>query len=70
MEFVKLVGPAGVFFIMFALGLNLTIKNFVKVCKHLRKFLNICKSFKSLLDLCKPLRKFLKEGLKKCLKVC
>ena len=33
MEFVKLVGPAGVFFIMFALGLNLTIRNFVKVFK-------------------------------------
>ena len=33
MEFVKLVGPAGVFFIMFALGLNLTIRNFIKVFK-------------------------------------
>ena len=33
MEFVKLVGPAGVFFIMFALGLNLTLRNFVKVFK-------------------------------------
>ena len=33
MEFVKLAGPAGVFFIMFALGLNLTIRNFIKVFK-------------------------------------
>ena len=31
MEFVKLVGPAGVFFIMFALGLNLSIKHFLRV---------------------------------------
>ena len=34
MEFVKLVGPAGVFFIMFALGLNLSIKKFLKVLKN------------------------------------
>tara|TARA_B100000029_G_scaffold211798_1_gene209747 strand:- start:3778 stop:4620 length:843 start_codon:yes stop_codon:yes gene_type:complete len=33
MEFVKLVGPAGTFFIMFALGLNLTIQDFVKTIK-------------------------------------
>ena len=34
MEFVKLVGPAGVFFIMFALGLNLSIKQFILVFKN------------------------------------
>ena len=33
MEFVKLVGPAGTFFIMFALGLNLTIQDFSKIIK-------------------------------------
>ena len=31
MEFVKLVGPFGVFFIMFALGLNLKINRFLRV---------------------------------------
>ena len=36
MEFVKLAGPAGVFFIMFALGLNLSIKSFLKVFKKLK----------------------------------
>ena len=34
MEFVKFVGPAGVFFIMFALGLNLTTRNFIKIFKN------------------------------------
>ena len=33
MEFVKLVGPAGVFFIMFALGLNLSVGKFKAVVK-------------------------------------
>ena len=31
MDFVKLVGPAGVFFIMFALGLNLSLRDFLLV---------------------------------------
>ena len=31
MEFVKLVGPFGVFFIMFALGLNLSIRRFINI---------------------------------------
>ena len=39
MEFVKLVGPAGVFFIMFALGLNLSIKKFLKVLKNYKTLL-------------------------------
>ena len=39
MEFVKLVGPAGVFFIMFALGLNLSIKKFLKVLKNYKALL-------------------------------
>ena len=39
MEFVKLVGPAGVFFIMFALGLNLSIKKFFKVLKNYKTLL-------------------------------
>ena len=38
MEFVKLVGPAGVFFIMFALGLNLSIKKFFKVLKNYKTY--------------------------------
>ena len=33
MEFVKLVGPFGTIFIMFALGLNLNINDFTKVIK-------------------------------------
>ncbi len=33
MEFVKLVGPLGVFFIMFALGLNLSVEKFKVVVK-------------------------------------
>ncbi len=33
MEFVKLVGPFGTLFIMFALGLNLTFNDFTKVLK-------------------------------------
>ena len=33
MEFVKLVGPFGTIFIMFALGLNLNINDFIKVIK-------------------------------------
>ena len=33
MEFVKLVGPFGTLFIMFALGLNLSINDFSKVLK-------------------------------------
>ena len=33
MEFVKLVGPFGTLFIMFALGLNLSISDFSKVLK-------------------------------------
>ena len=34
MEFVKLVGPVGVFFIMFALGLNLSVQKFKEVLKN------------------------------------
>ena len=34
MEFVKLVGPFGTIFIMFALGLNLNINDFLKVIKR------------------------------------
>ena len=33
MEFVKLVGPFGTIFIMFALGLNLTLKDFILTIK-------------------------------------
>ncbi len=36
MEFVKLVGPLGVFFIMFALGLNLSIEKFIIVIKNFK----------------------------------
>ena len=36
MEFVKLVGPFGIFFIMFALGLNLSIDKFKTVIKNLK----------------------------------
>ncbi len=36
MEFVKLVGPVGVFFIMFALGLNLSIDKFKVVIKNFK----------------------------------
>ena len=39
MEFVKLVGPFGVFFIMFALGLNLSIKRFLRVFKNPKNFI-------------------------------
>ena len=39
MEFVKLVGPVGVSFIMFALGLNLSIKKFLKVLKNYKTLL-------------------------------
>ena len=39
MEFVKLVGPSGAFFIMFALGLNLSIKKFLKVLKNYKTLL-------------------------------
>ena len=39
MEFIKLVGPAGVFFVMFALGTNLSIDSFSKVFKNLKNFL-------------------------------
>ena len=39
MEFVKLVGPAGVFFIMFALGTNLSIDSFTKVFKNPKNFI-------------------------------
>ena len=39
MEFVKLVGPAGVFFIMFALGLNLRLNQLIKVFKYPGNFI-------------------------------
>ncbi len=39
MEFVKLVGPAGVFFIMFALGLNLSINKFAAVFKNYKSLI-------------------------------
>ena len=39
MEFVKLVGPAGVIFIMFALGLNLRFKQLIKVFKYPGNFI-------------------------------
>ena len=39
MEFFKLVGPFGVFFIMFALGLNLSVKRFLKVFKKPKNFI-------------------------------
>ena len=39
MEFVKLVGPFGVFFIMFALGLNLSIKRFLRVFSRPKNFI-------------------------------
>tara|TARA_B100001121_G_scaffold308473_1_gene332553 strand:+ start:331 stop:1173 length:843 start_codon:yes stop_codon:yes gene_type:complete len=39
MEFVKLVGPFGVFFIMFALGLNLNIKRFINIFKYPKNFI-------------------------------
>jgi len=39
LEFVKLVGPAGVFFVMFALGTNLSIDSFTKVFKYPKNFL-------------------------------
>ncbi len=35
MEFAKIVGPIGVFFIMFALGLNLSIKKFTQLFKKI-----------------------------------
>ena len=40
MEFVKLVGPFGVFFIMFALGLNLKIKRFLRVFSKPKNFIS------------------------------
>ena len=39
MEFVKLVGPFGVFFIMFALGLNLSVKRFLRVFNKPKNFI-------------------------------
>ena len=39
MEFVKLAGPFGVFFIMFALGLNLSIERFLRVFRKPKNFL-------------------------------
>ena len=39
MEFVKLVGPFGIFFIMFALGLNLNIKRFLRVFRKPKNFI-------------------------------
>ena len=39
MEFVKLVGPFGVFFIMFALGLNLKINRFLRVFSKPKNFI-------------------------------
>ncbi len=39
MEFVKLVGPFGVFFIMFALGLNLSIRRFLRVFSKPKNFI-------------------------------
>ena len=36
MEFVKNVGPLGMIFIMFSLGLNLTVKDFLEVVKKPR----------------------------------
>lgn len=39
MEFVKLVGPVGVIFIMFALGLNLRFNQLIKVFKHPGNFI-------------------------------
>ena len=36
MEFVKLVGPLGIFFIMFALGLNLSVKKFISVFRNFK----------------------------------
>ena len=39
MEFVKLVGPFGVFFIMFALGLNLSIERFLRVFSKPKNFI-------------------------------
>tara|TARA_B100000674_G_scaffold87305_1_gene60464 strand:+ start:282 stop:1124 length:843 start_codon:yes stop_codon:yes gene_type:complete len=39
MDFVKLVGPAGVFFIMFALGLNLSLRDFLLVFRKPVNFL-------------------------------
>ena len=39
MEFIQTFGPFGVFFIMFALGLNLTFEKFVKVFKNPGNFI-------------------------------
>ncbi len=39
MEFVKLVGPFGVFFIMFALGLNLSVKLLLRVFSKPKNFI-------------------------------
>ena len=39
MEFVKLVGPFGVFFIMFALGLNLSIRRFINIFRYPKNFI-------------------------------
>ena len=39
MEFIQTFGPFGVFFIMFALGLNLTFEKFIKVFKNPSNFI-------------------------------
>ncbi len=39
MEFVKNVGPIGMIFIMFSLGLNLTVKNFLEVVEKPRNLI-------------------------------
>ena len=39
MEFVKNVGPIGMIFIMFSLGLNLTAKDFLEVVKKPRNLI-------------------------------
>ncbi len=39
MEFVKNVGPMGMIFIMFSLGLNLTVKNFLEVVEKPRNLI-------------------------------
>ena len=39
MEFVKNVGPIGMIFIMFSLGLNLTTKDFLEIVKKPRNLI-------------------------------
>ena len=39
MEFIKLVGPFGVFFIMFALGLNLNFRRFIRIFSRPKNFI-------------------------------